>query len=87
MKRFAQKHAETGDDLNILRRTANVRVMPDRCPLSVAIEALRTMESHQIDEHQNEATTTYVHDQGPNPTGLKLSRGVLGNLLCVIIKS
>ena len=34
-----------------------------------------------------EIVLLYVHDQGPNPTGLKLSRDVLGNLLCVIIKS
>ena len=60
MKRFAQKHAETGDDLNILRRTANVRVMPDRCPLSLTIGALRTMKSHQIDEHQNEGNSARV---------------------------
>ena len=49
IKKFAQKHPETRDDLNILRRTANVRVMPDRCPLSLAIEALGAM-----DEDQNE---------------------------------
>ena len=82
MKNFAQKHPETGDNLNILRKTANVRVMADRCPFSLAIEAT---ESHQSDADQNEEDSARllvnVHDQGPNPIGLKLNRGVLGNLL------
>ena len=34
-----------------------------------------------------EIVLVHVHDQEPNPIGQKLSRGVLGNLLCVIIKS
>ena len=52
IKKFAQKHPETTDDLNILRRTANVRVMPDRCPLSLAIEALGA-----TDEDTNEGNS------------------------------
>ena len=34
-----------------------------------------------------EIVLVHVHDQAPNPIGQKLNRGVLGNLLCVIIKS
>ena len=56
MKKFAQKHPETGDDLNILRKTANVRVMADHCPFSLAIEAT---ESHQSDADQNEEDSAH----------------------------
>ena len=51
---FAEKHPETGDHLDRLRETANVRVMRDRCPYAKAMDELRGKLWGESSSHDNE---------------------------------
>ena len=55
MEGFARAFPQTSVYLENLRKNANVRVMRDRCPFSLAVQALRVKSGEaeeQVDEEQ-----------------------------------
>ena len=52
MMAFVRKYPQSRGDLENLRKSTNVRVMPDRCPFSLAMEALQTPEPNDSDEEE-----------------------------------
>lgn len=49
---FVKKYPQSRGDMENLRKSANVRVMPDRCPFSLAIEALRASDADEYDDEE-----------------------------------
>ena len=52
MMAFVRKYPQSSGDLENLRKSTNIRVMPDRCPFSFAMEALRQLEPNESDEEE-----------------------------------
>ena len=52
MMAFVRKYPQSRGDLENLRKSTNVRVMPDRCPFSLAMEALQMPERNDSDEEE-----------------------------------
>ena len=52
MMTFVRKYPQSSGDLKNLRKSTNVRVMPDRCSFSLAMEALQTLEPNDSNEEE-----------------------------------
>ena len=49
---FVRKYPQSRGNLENLRKSTNVCVIPDRCPFSLAMEAFQTPEPNDSDEEE-----------------------------------